>query len=158
MKKIISVFVIIILVNMSVACQGNSTSTVSPSTNITLPVMDYSTYVIEYIAIRNMDDDGRTISIDYYYDDFENVDNHVITLLADLPNRSPNGGIGPLTGRHNDGWIELTGQDDSTLTLNMYFFDDSTILGVMVNEGSTEYFFEDYYDTEISSILNNYYS
>jgi len=152
MKKIGVILVFLVIVFVLFACQG-STTTSQETMYPTFPVLDYSSYSLDYLVIRNKDESGRTISLDYYYDNLEQVSTQVSSILSELPNVCYNGGIGPLTGRYNDGWVTLKGQDNSSLTLIFYLFDDYTILGLMVDQYSTEFFYQGFFDTEMLAIF-----
>lgn len=149
-KNIALVFSIILSISMF-ACQttSNDTSIVTP----TLPVIDYSSFTVDYVAIRTKDELGRTTNIEYYYDNLELTSVEVSSILLQLQNIDFNGGYGPLYGRLNDGWVSLTGEDESELILYFYLFDDFTILGLRVEDSPYEFYYSAVFDNEILAIL-----
>ncbi|MDD3123637.1 MAG: hypothetical protein PHC62_09030 [Candidatus Izemoplasmatales bacterium] len=132
------------------------TSTLSVQRSPSMPVVDLSNYFITYIAIRYTDDFGKTVAIEYYYDNLNDVFIFLDSILIDLENTVPNGGIGPKSGRYNNGWIELVGLDNSILTFNLYLIEDKAILGVYFSSNMTEYFYNDLFSNQIKSILDYY--
>lgn len=158
LKKIITALLFFSLIFVLLSCAQTQETEVT-TYSISVPQVEYSNYEINYIAIRNMDSDGRTLSIDYFYDNFTNVSSNVESILNGLYDATPNGGIGPLYGRYNNAWIKLEAPDSSTLTLNLYKTESSTILGLIIDDNIdniTEYFFVDYFGNNITSILNYY--
>jgi len=135
------------------ACQNttNDSGLVTP----TVPEIDYSSFTVDFLAIRTKDDVGRTINIEYYYNNLDLVSDEVSSILLELPNIEFNGGYGPLYGRVNDGWVSLSGEDDSELVLNLYLYDDFTILGLRFEneESPFEFYYNGLFDTQILAIF-----
>jgi hypothetical protein len=152
------ILIAIISIITLMGCKTSQTSSLSLQSSPTMPSVDFTTYSISYVAIRNKEEDGRSQSIDYYYDNFNDVNILVDSISIDLGSMVPNGGIGPKSGRYNDGWIELVGIDNSILILNLYLIEDKTILGVYFTSNMTEYYFNDMFIDQVLSILEYYQS
>lgn len=154
MKKAIMLLLVVLSSVFLFACHQSTTST-EEWANPTIPDIDYSSFNVDYFAIRSKDEFGRTISVNYYYTDLDQIIDIISQITTELPETHFNGGIGPLTGRYNDGWVEMTGSDDSSLLLNFYLLDDYTILGLKVENSPYEFYFNGLFDAEILSIFNS---
>jgi hypothetical protein len=157
MKKVILIVVAFLISIFLFSCQNNTTeNTISSEIeNPSVPIVEFSDYSLEYFVVRNKDENGRTISLDYFYDNLNQILTQVNLILSELPDVTFNGGFGPLSGRYDDGWVVLSSSDDSSIMLYFYLMDDYTILGLKCDDSDFEFYYEGLFDTEILAIFDS---
>jgi len=163
MRKLLLLLGFLCCINL-ISCRQITTTEDSLSCGIDdVPVVDYSDYVITSIAIREIDELGRSISVEYYYTDFDEINNYVNSIFTSLATEEVNGGIGPLTGRINNAWITLESTEGSSIILNLYSMNGSSeqiILGVSYEQNTSlcnpEFYYTNIYTNEIIAILDFY--
>lgn len=154
MKKQVIFSLIVMLCLFLCSCDKATTS--ESETSYSLPEINYSEYSLDYLVIRNIDENGRTLSLDYYYDDFDLISSQINIIKDELSNIDYYDGIGPSTGKYNDGWVILKDSEGASFILNFYIYDGYTVLGLMLDELSTEFLFKDIFDDEIENIFEYY--